>query len=70
MAPQDSGIKTAFFVIADISGYTKFMAETPIEHAKGILEALLGSWSQQSGRRLRSQACKVMRSLPMPLKAM
>ena len=42
MAPQDSGIKTAFFVIADISGYTKFMAETPIEHAKGILEALCG----------------------------
>jgi len=42
MAPQDSGIKTAFFVIADISGYTKFMAETPIEHAKGILEALFG----------------------------
>ncbi|MFY0662756.1 MAG: DUF2652 domain-containing protein [Shimia sp.] len=42
MAPQDSGIQTAFFVIADISGYTKFMAETPIEHAKGILEALFG----------------------------
>ncbi|WP_299425042.1 DUF2652 domain-containing protein [uncultured Shimia sp.] len=42
MAPQDSDIQTAFFVIADISGYTKFMAETPIEHAKGILEALFG----------------------------
>ncbi|WP_299348472.1 DUF2652 domain-containing protein [uncultured Shimia sp.] len=42
MAKQDSGVKSAFFVIADISGYTKFMAETPIEHAKGILESLFG----------------------------
>ncbi|WP_171124897.1 MULTISPECIES: DUF2652 domain-containing protein [unclassified Ruegeria] len=36
-------VKTAYFVIADISGYTKFMSETAIEHAKGILEALFGS---------------------------
>ncbi|MEP2532990.1 DUF2652 domain-containing protein [Shimia sp.] len=42
MAKPDSGVKTAFFVIADISGYTKFMAETAIEHAKGILESLFG----------------------------
>lgn len=42
MNAQDGGVKTAFFVIADISGYTKFMAETAIEHAKGILESLFG----------------------------
>lgn len=42
MANSDSGVKTAYFVIADISGYTKFMAETAIEHAKGILESLFG----------------------------
>ncbi|KPA23494.1 hypothetical protein shim_01020 [Shimia sp. SK013] len=42
MAAKDNGVKTAYFVIADISGYTKFMAETPIEHAKGILESLFG----------------------------
>ena len=35
--------QTAFFVIADISGYTKFMAETEITHAKGILEELFGA---------------------------
>jgi uncharacterized protein YndB with AHSA1/START domain len=38
MAKQD-----AFFLIADISGYTKFMAQAEIEHAKGILEGLFGS---------------------------
>lgn len=37
------GIQTAYFVIADISGYTKFMSETPLEHAKGIMEGLFGS---------------------------
>ena len=37
-----SDIKTAFFVIADISGYTEFMSKTAIEHAKGILEGLFG----------------------------
>lgn len=35
-------VRTAYFVIADISGYTKFMSETAIEHAKGILESLFG----------------------------
>ncbi len=42
MLNSDNGVKTAYFVIADISGYTKFMAKTPIEHAKGILESLFG----------------------------
>ncbi len=42
MASSDTGVKSTFFVIADISGYTKFMAETAIEHAKGILESLFG----------------------------
>ncbi|MDA0785589.1 MAG: DUF2652 domain-containing protein [Proteobacteria bacterium] len=32
--------QSAFFVIADISGYTKFMSETEITHAKGVLESL------------------------------
>ncbi|TCL00550.1 uncharacterized protein DUF2652 [Shimia isoporae] len=43
MAAKDNGVKTAYFVIADISGYTKFMSQTPIEHAKGILESLFGN---------------------------
>lgn len=42
MAKNGSGVQSTFFVIADISGYTKFMAKTPIEHAKGILESLFG----------------------------
>lgn len=42
MATADNGVQSAYFVIADISGYTKFMAETPIQHAKGILESLFG----------------------------
>ncbi len=29
-----------FFIISDISGYTKFMTESELEHAKGILDAL------------------------------
>jgi len=33
----------AYFVIADISGYTRFMAETEIDHAKGVLEELFGA---------------------------
>lgn len=43
MSTAENGVKTAYFVIADISGYTKFMSETAIEHAKGILESLFGS---------------------------
>ncbi|PSL19082.1 DUF2652 domain-containing protein [Shimia abyssi] len=42
MTKSDNGVQTTYFVIADISGYTKFMAETAIEHAKGILESLFG----------------------------
>ncbi len=37
---SNSGKSSGYFVIADISGYTKFMAETEIEHAKGVLEGL------------------------------
>jgi hypothetical protein len=33
----------AYFVIADISGYTRFMAQTEIDHAKGVLEELFGA---------------------------
>ncbi|UWQ93747.1 DUF2652 domain-containing protein (plasmid) [Rhodobacteraceae bacterium M382] len=43
MSKTEGGVKSAYFVIADISGYTKFMSETAIEHAKGILESLFGS---------------------------
>lgn len=32
--------KRIFFFIADITGYTKFVAETELEHANGIVEAL------------------------------
>lgn len=42
MTAQESAVRKAFFVIADISGYTKFMSETPLEHAKGIMESLFG----------------------------
>lgn len=38
-----SDTKNAYFVIADISGYTKFMAETEINHAKGIIEDLFAA---------------------------
>lgn len=38
-----SDTKNACFVIADISGYTKFMAETEITHAKGIIEDLFSA---------------------------
>lgn len=42
MQAQDSGVQKTFFVIADLSGYTKFMAGTPLEHSKGILDNLFG----------------------------
>jgi hypothetical protein len=37
---MNDSAKHAFFLIADISGYTRFLAETEINHAKGILESL------------------------------
>ncbi|MBY6067734.1 DUF2652 domain-containing protein [Leisingera aquaemixtae] len=43
MTAQHSEVQKAFFVIADLSGYTKFMAGTPLEHSKGILDALFGA---------------------------
>lgn len=43
MSNSGASVIYAYFVIADISGYTKFMSETAIEHAKGILESLFGS---------------------------
>lgn len=43
MTSRNTGPQSAFFVIADISGYTKFMSETEITHAKGILEQLFGA---------------------------
>lgn len=68
MSKQDSGVQTAFFVIADISGYTKFMAETAIEHAKGILESLFGDLVPAVRDPLKISACKAMQSLLSPLK--
>ncbi|MGI9368091.1 MAG: DUF2652 domain-containing protein [Ruegeria sp.] len=43
MAEQSTETRSAYFVIADISGYTKFMSETAISHAKGILDTLFGA---------------------------
>lgn len=43
MTNQETTAQPAFFVIADISGYTKFMSETEIAHATGILETLFGA---------------------------
>lgn len=40
---MSSDIKNGFFFIADISGYTKFLAETEIKHAKGILESIFNA---------------------------
>ncbi len=38
-----SSLKTGYFIIADVSGYTSFLAESEVEHAKGILEELFKS---------------------------
>ena len=35
-----SDVNSGYLLIADISGYTKFLAETELAHAKGILEDL------------------------------
>lgn len=43
MGQQNNQPQTAYFVIADISGYTKFMSETAITHAKDILDELFGA---------------------------
>ena len=37
---MSSDVKSGYFFVADITGYTKFLAETELEHAKGILEDL------------------------------
>lgn len=36
-------VQKGYFFIADISGYTKFLAETEIQHAKGVLESLFNA---------------------------
>lgn len=36
-------VKTGYLFVADISGYTKFMADSELAHAKGILEDLFGA---------------------------
>lgn len=46
-------VRSAFFLIADISGYTKFLAETEIAHAKGVLEALFDAIIPAVGKPLR-----------------
>ena len=37
---MNSEIKTGFLVVADISGYTRFLADTELEHANGIIKDL------------------------------
>ena len=37
---MSSEIKTGFLVVADISGYTRFLADTELEHANGIIKDL------------------------------
>jgi hypothetical protein len=34
-------IRTGFFIIADISGYTSFLTETELEHAQEIIEEII-----------------------------
>src|SRR5438128_11199366 len=33
--------RTGYFLIADISGYTEFLAGSELEHAQGIMQSLL-----------------------------
>src|SRR4030095_16340390 len=34
-------VRTGFFIIADISGYTSFLSGTELEHAQAIVEGLI-----------------------------
>ena len=40
---MSSEVKNGFLVVADISGYTRFLAETELEHANGIVKDLFDS---------------------------
>ena len=40
---MNTEIKKGFLVVADISGYTRFLAETELEHANGIIKDLFDS---------------------------
>lgn len=42
-SPQPAGVATrhGFFIIADISGYTRFVAHNELEHAQGVLHELV-----------------------------
>lgn len=40
---MNAEIKKGFLVVADISGYTRFLAETELEHANGIIKDLFDS---------------------------
>ena len=40
-APRD-GTQAGFFVIADISGYTAFVAQNDLVHAQGVLAEITG----------------------------
>ena len=39
---SESGIQRGYLVLADLSGYTSFVASTELDHAQGILTNLLG----------------------------
>ena len=40
---MSSKAEKVFLVVADISGYTRFLAETELEHANGIVKDLFDS---------------------------
>lgn len=40
---MSSEVKNGFLIVADISGYTRFLAETELEHANGIVKDLFDS---------------------------
>jgi hypothetical protein len=44
-------IRTGFFIIADISGYTSFLTETELEHAQEIIEEIISYCSITLSRR-------------------
>lgn len=40
---MDSEVKSGYLIVADVSGYTRFLAETELEHANGIIKDLFNS---------------------------
>jgi hypothetical protein len=57
-----------YLVLADISGYTSFVAGTELDHSHEILSDLLETICLQIEKLLTIHKLKGMQSLPMPRK--